>query len=125
MATNKDRRRAAKKRFKKEAGLLLPIDIDKTNYNPRGITRAFHNNRYTVMVYDNERLSGGFLTTKLMVQKLDDTVIVNHWSELQKIKNELFGPEATAIEFYPAESELINDHNIYWLWLLPNNYIII
>jgi len=41
------------------------------------------------------------------------------WAEKQRIKNELFGPERTAIEVFPAESELVDAANMYHIWLLP------
>ena len=31
--------------------------------------------------------------------------------------------ETTAVEYYPAQSELIDDHNIYWLWIFPNDVL--
>lgn len=55
-----------------------------------------------------------------MIQKHDDTPIQQHWATIQKIKNEIFGEETTAVEYYPAKSNLIDDHNIYWLWIFPD-----
>jgi hypothetical protein len=56
---------------------------------------------------------------QVLIQKIDNTPSLNHWSEIQKIKNELFGEETTAVEYYPAQSELIDNHNIYWIWIYP------
>lgn len=70
------------------------------------------------MVYENHPVSSG-LATCALIQKHDDTPIVRHWSEIQKIKNEIFGEATTAVEYYPAQSELIDDHNIYWIWIFP------
>ena len=42
------------------------------------------------------------------------------WAELQRIKNELFGPEFLAIEVYPRQSKLIDAANMYHLWLFEN-----
>lgn len=41
------------------------------------------------------------------------------WAEKQRIKNEIFGEERTAIEVFPAESELTDVAMMYHLWLLP------
>lgn len=43
------------------------------------------------------------------------------WAEKQMIKNDLFGKERQAVELYPKESELINDSNVYHLWLIPRD----
>jgi hypothetical protein len=74
------------------------------------------------MVYNNSLVSTG-TAIRVMVQKHNDTPIVNHWSEMQKIKNEIFGEETTAIEYYPAKSQLIDDHNIYWFWIFPEGVL--
>lgn len=41
-----------------------------------------------------------------------------HFRHLQRIKNELIGPECEAVELYPAESRLIDTANQYHLWVL-------
>lgn len=42
------------------------------------------------------------------------------WDELQRIKNEVWGEEQTAIEVFPPQGELVNDANIRHLWLVPS-----
>lgn len=44
------------------------------------------------------------------------------WSEKQKIKNEIFGENATAIEVFPSEKNLVDEANMYHLWVLPNDF---
>lgn len=41
------------------------------------------------------------------------------WRELQRIKNELVGPEREAIELYPAESRLVDTNNQFHLFVFP------
>ncbi|NOJ72460.1 DUF7694 domain-containing protein [Paenibacillus alvei] len=41
------------------------------------------------------------------------------WAEKQRIKNELFGSSRTAIEVFPPESELVDEANMYHIWILP------
>lgn len=117
MSRTKAQKAAAKKLFKKHAGKLEQIDLEKRN-SPQWMTRAFSNNRYVVMINDNARIKG-IDAVKAMVQRHDDKPIQGHWRQLQNIKNELFGTDATAIEFYPPESELEDVANIYWLWVIP------
>lgn len=40
------------------------------------------------------------------------------WEHLQKIKNEVWGPEARAIEVYPAQGDVVNNGNFRHLWRL-------
>jgi hypothetical protein len=41
------------------------------------------------------------------------------WPEAQRIKNELAGPKATAVEVYPPQTEVVDDAPMYHLWVLP------
>lgn len=123
MTKIKERGKAAAKLFKLPPGKLEPQDLSIARFVPTGMTRAFKNNRYVVMIYDNTVLPNGVIATKVLIQRHDSLPITNHWSELQAIKNEVFGEEVTAIEYYPKQSKLIDDHNIYWLWIYPDGLI--
>ncbi|MBC7282626.1 hypothetical protein [Hoeflea sp.] len=41
------------------------------------------------------------------------------WPEAQRIKNEIAGPETTAVEVYPPQSEVVDQADMYHLWVLP------
>lgn len=82
---------------------------------PPSITRAFRNNRYIVSVYDYSETTVGY-AIRAMIQSLSGEPVRN-WEDLQRVKNECFGPETVAIEYYPAQSQLRNSHHIYWLWI--------
>jgi D-lyxose ketol-isomerase len=122
MNTLRQRHLAAKKEFKKPVTKFEPINLETAEFVPKGLTRAFRNTRYTVMVFDNHPVTTGFASC-VMVQKHDATPIIRHWSEMQKIKNEIFGEETTAIEYYPAKSKLIDEHDIYWFWIFPEGVL--
>lgn len=47
---------------------------------------------------------------------------IHDWRDLQRIKNELIGPEFEAIEIYPAESRLHDTANQYHLWVFADGY---
>jgi len=47
--------------------------------------------------------------------KRRDKAPVHDWRDLQAIKNALCGPEAEAVELYPAESRLVDSANQYHL----------
>ncbi|MGE3778399.1 MAG: hypothetical protein AB7F89_14525, partial [Pirellulaceae bacterium] len=38
------------------------------------------------------------------------------WRDFQRIKNELLGPDAEAVELYPSEDRLIDTSNTFHLW---------
>lgn len=119
---DKERKKKARNLYKNSETFFEKIDLNEAEHIPPGMSRAFRNNRYTVMVYDNQKTTKGEATS-VLIQKLDNTKITNHWSEIQRIKNEIFGKETPAVEYYPAESELINDHNIYWIWIFPEGVL--
>ncbi len=79
----------------------------------------YQNNLFIVQVYLTQTSWG--LVRRAMVRRNDERPVHN-WAILQRIKNEIFGPEATALEVYPKESRLIDVANIYWLWVLPDDF---
>lgn len=44
------------------------------------------------------------------------------WRDKQRIKDELFGPEFTAVEVMPPSSELIDEADMYHMWVLPAGF---
>jgi hypothetical protein len=48
-----------------------------------------------------------------------DGKAIRSWADMQRIKNEIAGPEAEAVELLPAESRLMDTENCYWLWVAP------
>lgn len=41
------------------------------------------------------------------------------WRDMQRIKNELFGHERTAVEVMPAEASKVDEADMYHMWVLP------
>lgn len=120
MSLLKERIKLADKMRRQPETKFQAVDMSM-RWHPKWMTRSFANNRYIVMIQDNANTTHGNATLA-MIQAVDDQPIKNHWSELQRIKREIFG-DVTAIEYYPTESELIDDHNIYWLWIFPDGII--
>ena len=44
----------------------------------------------------------------------------HNWNDFQKIKNQIYGPDVTMIEYYPPESQLLDTDNIYHLFVTDN-----
>jgi hypothetical protein len=115
------RKKLAARLLKKSSSNWIEVNLSEVDH-PIWMTRCFRNNKYVVMINDECMTTHGY-AIRAMVQKNDDTPILNHWREIQNIKNELFGEEVTAIEYYPAESNLQDLHNIYWLWIYPDGVL--
>lgn len=41
------------------------------------------------------------------------------WWEMQRIKDDLAGPEATAVEVYPPRDEVVDGADMFHIWVLP------
>ena len=121
MSRTKPQKKRAKELFKLPPGKFEQIDLSKRSH-PGFINRAFMNNRYVVMITDNQKI-GNHTAIRAMIQRHDDKPIPNHWREIQSIKNEIFGLEEVAVEFYPRQKTLIDDANIYWIWIFPKGVL--
>ena len=72
--------------------------------------RLFVNSRYQVAMRET-----GAASCHLSIKRLDQAPI-HDWRDLQRIKNELVGPECEAVELYPADSRLVDTSTQYHLW---------
>lgn len=75
-------------------------------------TKVHRNNVFSVL---DRTLRDG--TRHLAVTSLSE--IRPTWPEMQRIKDEIAGTDATAVEVYPPQSEIIDQANMYHLWVLP------
>lgn len=122
---NRQQRRASaqngERLMRKPAGRFIEKNPREENA-PEWITRLFINNRYFVMIDDEAKTTAG-TAIKAMIRANDAKPFKNHWSEIQKIKNEIFGADAVAVEYYPAEENLADVANIYWIWIFPEGVL--
>lgn len=81
-----------------------------------GYVGVFMNRWYQVTVKDYD---GGFGKCMWLSIVRRDRKAIHDWRHLQKIKNDIAGPEREAIEVYPAESRLVDTNNQYHLFVLP------
>lgn len=108
---------AATERFK---ALVLAAGSNQTWEEMRDIYVAgmkrrevFLNSRYQVEL---ERANG---MIHLSIKRKDQQP-VHDWRDLQRIKNELVGPECEGVELYPAESRCVDTANQYHLWVVDD-----
>lgn len=71
---------------------------------------------FSVQVYENRTDWG--IVDHLLIRRHDQAPI-RLWTDLQRIKNEVAGTDRTAIEVFPAEPDLVDQANLYHLWVLP------
>jgi hypothetical protein len=79
---------------------------------------VYLNSRYQVNVREvpAEENHGFPPMIHLSIKRLDKEAI-HDWRDLQRIKNEIVGPEHEGLEIYPAESRLVDGANQYHLWV--------
>lgn len=77
---------------------------------------CFLNDRYSVVFV---QLPSGWIWLEVVPR---DGLPVRRWRDLQRIKNELVGPEREAVELFPAESRLHDPCNAYDLWVAPEGH---
>ncbi len=80
----------------------------------------YHNNRYVVIV-ERQQATDGQGPDLVSLSIRDRERSSRHdWRDMQRIKNELIGPEIEMVEIYPAESRLVDTSNHYFLWGLDD-----
>lgn len=90
-----------------------------------GTYAIWRNNRYQVLGR-GVQLPPGTLgiadgrIVHLSIKRVDRGPIVRDWRHMQRIKNELVGPECEGVELYPAESRLLDEANQYHMWVVPD-----
>lgn len=91
-----------------------PADLE------RRVVRFWVNNKFTCIEY-NPRITDYGPVRHLLIQRVTGER-VSRWEPLQRVKNEVAGPDASAVELYPAECDVVNDCHMYHLWVLPRGY---
>jgi hypothetical protein len=86
----------------------------------RSRAKVFRNDTYQVAVYHDPPPAATWPPLVHLSIKRIDRQPIHDWRELQAIKNELVGPEAEAVELYPAQSRAVDTANQYHLWVLGN-----
>lgn len=86
---------------------------------PSGLTKCCLNNLYSVQFF--YQMSSWGIIEHLMVRR-HDAKPIRSWAHLQRIKSELVGEDRTAIEVFPATQNLVDEANIYHLWVLPSGF---
>ena len=82
----------------------------------REIRMAYANDLYAVLVRPLETEWGTVL--HLAIRTASN--LEPPWRDKQRIKDELFGPSLTAIEVMPPKDEIVDQADMYHMWVLPS-----
>lgn len=106
--------------FQKADSSWSAVNVSKAVEDRLGVEREeiFINSIYTVAVQQEFSKPLGVELTHLSIKR-NDKAAIHDWRDLQRIKNELCGPEREGLELYPAESRLVDSANSYHLYVLP------
>lgn len=88
---------------------------------PSYATRIFRNNRFTAIINDNAETTAGKAARVFIEAHHAGREVL--WGDLQRVKNEIFGRDVLAVQYFPRESELIDAANIYWLYVYPQGVL--
>lgn len=103
----------------------IPDDVLKAMMHAEVNVETWRNAFYMIMVYrgrecdelvHQEEFKGKCIWLSI---KRRDKKPVNHWQDMQTIKNHLAGPDREAIQIFPAESRVVNTSNQYHLMVMP------
>lgn len=84
----------------------------------RDVRRAYANDLYAVLVRPLETEWG--IVHHLAIRTASN--LEPPWRDKQRIKDELYGPETTAIEVMPPRNELVDGADMYHMWVLLSAY---
>jgi hypothetical protein len=124
MPSRAERRRMGVKLDKPKKGSPLRR-LDDAEIRRRGVAKpewmesVYMDDRHMVMTSLVDTEWGQ--VTQLLVRR-HDLQPVRSWKDMQRIKNAVCGEERVAVEVYPPESELVDDANIYHLWVMPAGF---
>jgi len=95
---------------------------------PEGYTlqpgeRIFVNSRYQVFATPVPSMveHGGWPAMVHLSIKRHDREPIHDWRDLQRVKNEIVGPNHEAVELYPAESRVVDTSNQFHIWVLQRD----
>lgn len=104
-----------------EFNRFIEIDLNESSYVPSNCFKAFQNSLYIVTLYKEQTDKSEAI--RMMIQRKDNRIPVNQFQDFQRIKNSIFGQEAVAIQYFPKETHLVDDYNIYWLYVFPDGVL--
>jgi hypothetical protein len=91
----------------------VAVDVVRAEFARALGERLFVNSRYQVSMREHGTI------VHLSIKRIDQAPI-HDWRDLQRIKDELVGPDCEAVELYPAAERLVDTSTQYHLWCAPD-----
>lgn len=100
----------------------MPIPLDWGNYSGwvREVTRVERNWLYVVLIRPVATAWGEVHHLAIRTP----SSLEPPWRDKQRIKDDLFGPEFTAVEVMPPQGELIDEADMYHMWVMPAEFML-
>lgn len=97
-----------------------PDDMAGSNreWTEQGLARWFRNSIYVVRLIAL-KTEAPFGVAVCLSLRTHDHQARHDWRELQRIKNELVGPDVEAVEVFPSERRLVDNSNLFHLFCFP------
>lgn len=95
----------------------IPNGIPGGNGWCREVRSAWANDLYIVLIRPFEDTNGDEVI-HLAIRTASN--LEPPWRDMQRIKNEICGEESTAVQVMPPASELIDEADMYHMWVIPN-----
>ena len=109
---------------------MTPFEVQDVSGIP-GRCDLGSNERWWPFAYVNSRYSVQVSTVATAIGAVTHLWIRHHagemprsWRDLQRIKNEIAGPDRAAVEVFPPESELVDSANMAHLWVYPEDFVV-
>ena len=83
----------------------------------------FLNDKYQVSIHEQEVLSPAFPAMWHLSIKRSDKEPIFDWRDIQRIKNELIGPENEGVQLFPAESRKVDGANQFHLFVIKDKTV--
>src|SRR5262252_5066149 len=80
--------------------------------------QIFKNHRYTVQVRELDPVRPDVLPAMEISVRRNDRQPVTDWRDLQRIKNEMAGPECEGVQLFPAETRLVDTANQFYMYAI-------
>ena len=98
---------------------LPPMDLLHRAGLPSSIVEGWRTNHLAVWIGPEPSTWGDVV--HMWVRRHDGSPI-RSWALMQELKNELVGEDRVAVEVYPAAADVVDDANMYHLWVLPKGF---
>lgn len=98
--------------------IVPPCEVEHTLYRHHGwikdVRTVYRNHVFTIL--ERADTSGVLHIGIASLSGIRPT-----WYEMQRIKDELYGPEKTGVEIYPPAEDIVDGSDMFHIWILPGD----